>query len=82
MSIKKIILIIIVLFVIASAFMSLKWRNISVIDKVTVSGNYTVSRDEILSAARIKDTIKDEEEIDIDKIQDRIMKHPELKKVL
>ncbi len=81
MSIKKIILVIIVLFVIISAFMSLKWRNINIIDKVTVSGNYTVTRDEILSAARIKDTIKGEEETDIDKIQDRIMKHPELKKV-
>lgn len=80
MSIKKIILMLIVLFVIVSAFMSLKWRNISTIDKVTVTGNYTVTREEILNAGRIKDTIS-EEEIDIDKIQDRIMKHPELKKV-
>ncbi|MBS1551541.1 MAG: FtsQ-type POTRA domain-containing protein [Bacteroidetes bacterium] len=80
MSIKKIILILIVLFVIVSAFMSLKWRNINTIDKVTVTGNYTVTREEILNAARIKDTIS-EEDIDIDKIQDRIMKHPELKKV-
>lgn len=80
MSIKKIILILIVLFVIVSAFMSLKWRNINTIDKVTVTGNYTVTRDEILNAARIKDTIS-EEDIDVDKIQDRIMKHPELKKV-
>lgn len=80
MSIKKFILILIVLFVIVSAFMSLKWRNIRTIDKVTVTGNYTVTRDEILSAARIKDTISDED-INIDKIQDRIRKHPELKKV-
>lgn len=81
MSIKKIILITVILFVVISALMSLKWRNNASIDRITVTGNNTIPREEILNAARLKDTITDEKDINIDIIQDRISKHPEVKKV-
>ena len=81
MSVKKIILILIVLFVIASALLSIKWRSENVYDKITVSGNYTISREEILNSARLKDTVINASEMNLSVIQDRIMKHPEVKKV-
>ena len=56
-------------------------RSGSSIEKITISGNYTISRAEILNIARLKDTVLNAEEINIDNIQDRISKNPEIKKV-
>ena len=81
MSVKKIILMLIVLFVAASALMSIKWRSENVYEKITVSGNYTITREEILNSARLKDTVLNSSEVNLSVIQDRIMKHPEVKKV-
>lgn len=81
MSGKKTILLLIILFIAASALLSLKWRSNTDIDKITVSGNHTISREEILSAARLNDSAFNTGEINIDIIQDRIQKHPEVKKV-
>lgn len=81
MSAKKVILILIVLFIAAAAMLSLKWRSGNVYDKITVTGNYTVTREDILSISRLKDSLINEDEINIDIIQDRISKHPEVKKV-
>ena len=81
MNLKRVIFIILILFVITIAFFSLKWRSGYSFDKITVTGNYTISKEEILSAARLKDTLISSDEINIDLIQDRISKHPEIKKV-
>ena len=81
MNSKKIILMLIVLFIIAIAFLSLKWRSGGMLDKITISGNYTISREEILNAARLKDSLISIDEIDIALIQSRISKHSEVKKV-
>lgn len=81
MSLKKIILMVVVLCVVVIAMLSLKWRSGNNIEKITISGNYTISRAEILNIARLKDTILSAEEINIDNIQDRISKNPEIKKV-
>ncbi|MBK8552733.1 MAG: FtsQ-type POTRA domain-containing protein [Ignavibacteria bacterium] len=80
MNFKKIILLLIVLIVIAVAFLSLKWRSGNALDKITLTGNYTISREEIFSIARLNDSIISSDEINIDLIQDRISKHPEIKK--
>ncbi|MEO8446564.1 MAG: FtsQ-type POTRA domain-containing protein [bacterium] len=81
MSSKKIILSVIVIFLIAVSVLSLKWRTGNPVDKITVSGNYTISRVEILNIARLNDSLISEDEINVDVIQDRIGKHPEIKKV-
>jgi cell division protein FtsQ len=81
MNVKKVILVLIVLFVITLAFLSLKWRSGNTIDKITITGNYTIPNEEILAAARLRDTVISSDEINIDNIQDRISKHPEIKKV-
>ncbi|MCY7363337.1 MAG: FtsQ-type POTRA domain-containing protein, partial [Ignavibacteria bacterium] len=81
MSIKKTILALIVLFIIVSVMMSVKWRSDNNLEKITITGNYTILREEILNAARLKDTVVSSDEINIDIIQDRIMKQPEVKKV-
>lgn len=81
MNAKKIILILVITGVALFTMLSLKWRSGSVIEKITVKGNYTISREEILNIARIKDTLLNADEVNIDNIQDRILKNPEIKKV-
>jgi len=81
MNLKKVILVILVLFVITLAFYSVKWRSGNTFEKITVTGNYTIPKEEVLAAARLKDTLISADEINIDIIQDRISKHPEIKKV-
>ncbi len=80
MNSKKIILIFVVLFVGATAFLSLEWRSGNTLAKISLTGNYTIPREEILGMARLSDSIINSDEINIDLIQDRISKHPEIKK--
>jgi len=59
------------------------WRNKTIISKITIKGNITISESEILAAAGLKaDTLINLEELNIVFIRDRIAKHPEVKKVL
>lgn len=81
MTVKKIILTMIVIAAAASAVLSFKWRSGGEITKITVTGNYTIAREEILNAARLKDTITNWDDINIENIQDRIANHSEIKKV-
>jgi cell division septal protein FtsQ len=84
LSLRKIgIIAILVLAVIASTvFLANKWRNDVYFTKLTVEGNYTIDRNEILAVARLKDDSSvNIEELNIDLIQDRIANHPEVKKV-
>lgn len=81
MNAKKVILILIVLFAGALTLLSIKWRSGYIFEKITVTGNYTISEEEIFSIARLKDSLISSDEINIDNIQDRISKHPEIKKV-
>jgi|WetSurMetagenome_2_1015567.scaffolds.fasta_scaffold95381_2 cell division protein FtsQ len=84
MSIRKFILIIIplILAVIAIIYFANKWRNNTNYTEFRVSGNYTLTKDEILTAANIKpDSSVNIDDLNIMFIQDRILKHPEIKKV-
>jgi cell division septal protein FtsQ len=59
-----------------------RWRTNITYDKITVNGNFTLTKEEILQAANIKqDSIINIEELNLVFIQDRISKHPEIKKV-
>ncbi|MDQ3194474.1 MAG: FtsQ-type POTRA domain-containing protein, partial [Bacteroidota bacterium] len=78
---RKIIFIFILLAVAALVIVSIKWRSGNTFDKITLNGNYTIPREEILGMSRLKDSLISREEIDIDLIEDRISKHPEVKKV-
>lgn len=75
------ILLIIVILIFVSLLLSINWRGEEKVEMITVTGNYSVSRDEILYAARLSDSLISAEEVNIDLIQDRISRHPEVKKV-
>ncbi len=81
MNSKSIIFAVIILIVSALVFFSINWRSGNTFSKITLTGNYTISREEIMEMARLKDSLISSDEINIDLIQDRISKHPEIKKV-
>lgn len=64
-----------------ASYLSFNWREGYTISKITVTGNQTLSREEILSIARLKDSAMIESETEIEIIKDRIMNHPEIKNV-
>jgi len=80
-NIKKAILVIIFTALGTLAVLSLSWRSENPVEVISVSGNYTISREEILNYAHLNDTLINPESIGIDLIQDRISKHPEIKSV-
>ena len=77
---KIIILTLLVIIAAAGVYYSVGWRSGYVISQITVSGNHTLSREEILSAARLKDSAIIEKDAEIELIQDRLINHPEIKK--
>ena len=85
MSNKKkysILLLIVVVILIVVAIFANKWRNIVELDKITISGNYTLTKQEILNFAKLnEDSVVNIEELNLKIIQDRVSKNPEIKKV-
>lgn len=64
-------------------FFANNWRNKTIINKITIKGNITISESEIYAAAGLKaDSLINLEELNLVFIRDRIAKHPEIKKVL
>ncbi len=58
-----------------------KWRNDKYFGKITVKGNSTLSSEELLNAAGLKsDSLINIDDLNLVFIQDRISKHPEVKK--
>lgn len=70
----------IVLVVVSSVVLANKWKADSRYDKITVKGNVSVSREEILNIARLKDSLAFDDELNLKIIQDRILRHPEIKR--
>jgi len=69
-----------------------KWRNNVNYEKITITGNYNIPDSDIFEVARLKKdsvinieevniTVINIEEVNINIIQDRLSKHPEIKKV-
>jgi cell division protein FtsQ len=77
---KIIILSLLVIFASVAAYFSMGWRSGYMINEITVTGNHSLSREEILAAARVKDSVMFESEAEIELIKDRLMNHPEIKK--
>jgi cell division protein FtsQ len=77
---KLVILSLIVVSAAVAAYFSIGWRSGYEIRKITVTGNQTLSREEILSVARLKDSAMIESDAGIEMIRDRILNHPEIKK--
>lgn len=84
MSKRKAILILLILVVVIATviFYANRWRTNLKYDKITVNGNITLTKEEILMAANIKpDSTINIDELNLVFIRDRIAKHPEIKKV-
>lgn len=80
---KIIILFIIVLiFVFSSIVLSGLWKDKSTISKIDLSGNTTLSKDEIFDYAKLNDSIICSNALTLEMIESRISKHPNIKKVV
>lgn len=81
---KLILLVIISLAAVAVlTILANNWSNKKFADRITVKGNTTISEEEILKAAGIKrDSVINLDDINYLFIRDRILKHPEVKKVV
>ena len=83
-TIKKIFIVVVLVLgsIAAVVYFANEWRNDEYFEKISITGNYTISKEDILTVARIKeDSSINIQELNIDLIQDRISKHPEIKKV-
>lgn len=82
-SIKLFITVVLIVFVVFSAVVFANiWRTDTNYNKITIRGNFTIPEEDILKYIRVdSDTVLNLEELDITIIQDRISKHPEVKKV-
>jgi cell division septal protein FtsQ len=81
MSYKKLLILSLPLLILAGAYYAFQWREYEKIENIIIEGNVTIHRDEILKAARLTDTTLSVADVNIDLLQDRISKHPEIKKV-
>jgi len=85
MSKGRILLLIVVLSIITVLIIVLanNWRNKTLISKITIKGNITISENDILIAAGLKaDSTINLDELNEVFIRDRVAKHPEIKKVV
>jgi cell division protein FtsQ len=72
----------VVVIIILAAIAADSWRSNVKFDKITITGNYTLGRQEILKFAKLdEDSSVNIDEINLKMIQDRISKYPEIKKV-
>ena len=83
MKIKLIILSAVVLIVILSLiYVSTVWKNNSTVTKINLTGNLTVSRNEIFELAGLKDSASvNIESLNLKQLEEKIAGHPEIKKV-
>lgn len=71
---------IIILFVVIIAN---SWRNKTIISKLTIKGNITLSETDVLQAAGLRaDSTIDLSELNEVFIRDRVARHPEIKRVV
>lgn len=85
MSSRKIILLVALSLIAVSGliYFANNWSNKRFADRITVKGNTTISEEEILKAAGIKrDSVVNLDDINYLFLRDRILKHPEVKKVV
>lgn len=64
------------IFATGIAVFAVNWRSGYEIRKITVTGNSSLSRSEVLGTARLKDSVITETDAGIDLIRDRLLNHP------
>lgn len=74
--------VVIIVFTSTSIVLSGLWKDKSTIKKVELTGNTTLSKDEIFSFAKLNDSIISSHELTLEMIEGRIAKHPNIKKVV
>jgi len=72
----------VIIIVLAVAVIANMWRDNVNYTKISISGNYSLTKDDILKFAKLdRDSSINIEELNLKMIQDRISKNPEIKKV-
>ncbi len=73
---------VVIIFTFSSIVLSGLWKDKSTIRNVNMTGNITLSKDEIFEFARMNDSIICSNALTLDMIETRIAKHPNIKKVV
>jgi len=73
---------VLIILILVIAIFANKWRDNVQFSKITITGNYSLNRDDILKYAKLdRDSSINIDELNLKIIQDRISKNPEIKKV-
>lgn len=73
---------VVIIFTFSSIVLSGLWKDKSTIRNVSVSGNITLSKDEIFDFAKMNDSMICSNALTLEMIESRISKHPNIKKVV
>ncbi len=76
------LLVTVIVFAFSSIVLSGLWKDKSTTRNVVVSGNITLSKDEIFDFAKLNDSIICSNSLSLDMIEARISKHPNIKKTV
>ncbi|MCC7158533.1 MAG: cell division protein FtsQ/DivIB [Ignavibacteria bacterium] len=74
--------VVVIIFAFSSIVLSGLWKDRSTIHNVILSGNITLSKDEIFDFAKLNDSIICSNVLSLDMIEARISKHPNIKKAV
>lgn len=74
--------VVIIIFTSTSIVLSGLWKDKSTVKKVELTGNTTLSKDEIFNFAKLNDSLISSNELTLEMIEGRISKHPNIKKVI
>lgn len=77
-----VLLVIVIIFAFSSIVLSGLWKDKSTTKNVVLSGNITLSKDEIFDFAKLNDSIICSNVLSLDMIEARISKHPNIKKAV
>lgn len=73
---------VVIIFTFSSIVLSGLWKDKSTIRNVSITGNITLTKDEIFDFAKMNDSMICANSLTIDMIESRISKHPNIKKVV
>lgn len=77
-----ILFVVIIIFTFSSIVLSGLWKDKSTIKRVELSGNTSLSKEEIFDFAKLNDSVICSNSLSLDIIEARISKHPNIKKVV
>jgi cell division septal protein FtsQ len=76
-----ILFVLVIIFTFSGIVLSGLWKDRSTVKKIVVSGNVTLSKEEIFDYAKLNDSLLMTNGLSLDRIESRISKHPNIKKV-